>query len=501
MNNNLIVLPIVLPMVTGVALLLVGGRGQWQRLVAMAGTGAGFVAALALAVDVVRDGIQTLYVGGFPPPFAIVLVADMFSAMMVVLSFVVALAVLLHSFVTIDREREQHFYYAFVQFIMMGLSGSFLTGDIFNLFVWFEVTLISSYILVSLGGERVQLREGFKYVIINSVASSLFLVGVAALYASVGTVNMADLAVKMRAVQNDGMVLAIALLFLVVFGTKAAIFPLYFWLPRSYDAPPPAVAALFGGLLTKVGVYVLIRIFTLIFAPNPEVIRPIILWAAALTLIIGVLGALAQTNLRRIISYHVISHIGFMLMGVGIATPLALAGSLFYIAHDTIVKPALFLMAGIVQRLTGTMDVRRTSGLIAMYPGLAALFFAGALALAGIPPLSGFFGKFMLIQGAAGAGHYSMVAVIAGVSLLIVISMLQTYRHVFWGELRLGAKSPEQVRARAHRGVLVPSVGLVLLSLAMGLGAGGVAEYTLQSAAQLINTELYIEAVFGSVDP
>ncbi len=496
MNSNAIAFPIILPMITGILLIILGRRIRWQRTISILSAVGGLFLALYLASAVWRDGIQTLSVGAFAAPYGIIFVADLLSVMMVVLSTLVAIPVLLTSFLSLDKEREEYYYYAFFQFLLMGLNGSFLTGDLFNLFVWFEVMLISSYILLTLGGEPGQLQEGFKYVIINVLASALFLVGVAVVYASLGTLNMADLAVRVADVSNEGLTVAIALVFLVVFGIKAAIFPLYFWLPRSYDAPPPAVAAIFGGLLTKVGVYALIRVFTLIFVQSPSITHSLILWISGLTLIIGVLGALAQTNIRSIISYHVISHIGYMLMGLGIFTPFALAGSLFYLAHDTIIKTALYLLSGVSQQLMGSTNLQRLRGIKTLYPGFAGLFFVGALSLAGVPPFSGFFGKFVLIQGSIEAGEYGMVAVALGVSLLIVYSMIQIFRGAFWGEAP-ASDSVEPVSTTKYRTYLVPAASLVLVSAVMGLGAQAFVEFTLQGAAQLMNPNTYIEAVLG----
>ena len=496
MPRNVLVLPILIPMVAGVLLVIARSRTA-QRWISTASGALALCVSLTLLARVWNGGILTLAIGGFPAPFGIVLVADLLSAMMLVLTNIVALAVLAHSFLTIDEERERHYYYAFLQFLVMGISGSFVTGDLFNLFVWFEVMLFASYVLVTLGGGAFQLREAFKYVVLNIIASSLFLVGVGVVYASLGTVNMADLAVKAASVSNKGLFLAMAFIFLIVFGIKAAVFPLYFWLPRSYDAPPAAVAAIFGGLLTKVGVYSLIRVFTLIFVGQPAVTHTLIMWLAGFTLVVGVMGAIAQSDFRRIISYHVISHIGYMLMGLGVFTPFALAGSLFYLAHDTIVKPALYLIGGVAERITGTTDLRRYGGLIHKFPGLTLVFFLGALSLVGIPPMSGFFGKFAAIQGGFLAGRYGISAVALVVSLLILYSLILVFKEGFWGE-QAGSGEGGWERPQGYLWLLAPASALILLSAAMGLGAEFVAQLATKSAMQLLNPEDYIRAVLHS---
>lgn len=496
MSNNLLVVPIAMPMATGIILLFLRNRLNWQRIVSGLSAVIGLIVSFYLAATIRAHGIQVLYVGDFPAPFSIVLAADLFGAMMVILSMLVGTAVLFYSFLTMDRERENTFYYPLYQFLLMGVNGSFLTGDIFNLFVWFEVLLIASYILLTLGGEPNQLREGFKYVIINVLASALFLVSVAVMYSSFGTVNMADLAEKAAAVDNQGLVTVIGILFLIVFGIKAAIFPLYFWLPRSYFTPPTAVAALFGGLLTKVGVYAIVRIFTLIFIHDVGYTHTILIWVAGLTMLFGVLGAIAQMDFKRILSYHIISQIGYMIMGLGIFTPLALAGSVYYIAHHIIVKSSLFLTGGVTERLTGTTHLQRMSGVLATHPGIAGLFLLAGLSLAGVPPFSGFFSKFVLIEAGLLEGRYGIVVVAIVVSLLTLFSMIKIFRHAFWGEPSLAGGEGREPRDR-YRRLLLPVSGLLVFTVIMGFGAEYILGYAVQAAEQLMNPNLYIQAVLG----
>jgi multicomponent Na+:H+ antiporter subunit D len=389
----------------------------------------------------------------------------------------------------------------------MGVAGAFLTGDIFNLYVWFEVLLISSFVLLALGSERAQLEGAIKYVMLNLVSSFLFLIATGILYGAVGTLNMADAARKLQTLDNPDLVSTLAMLFLIAFGIKAAVFPLFFWLPASYHTPPAAVSAVFAGLLTKVGVYALIRVFTLLFTQNPDVTHRLILVLAGLTMVTGVLGAVAQNEFRRILSFHIISQIGYMILGLGLYTKLALAGSVFYIAHHIIVKTNLFLVSGVVHTLQGTYDLNRLGGAYRRWPWLAALFAVPALSLAGLPPLSGFVAKLILVQAGLAVGEYVIVGVALAVSLLTLYSMSKIWNAVFWQTQPELAPGPPRLVAGEHppgpltRGELVllvaPIVGLAVLTVLIGLLAGPVFAWAAAAAAELLDPAAYIRAVLG----
>ncbi|MBO8141942.1 MAG: Na+/H+ antiporter subunit D [Firmicutes bacterium] len=498
MSPNGLALPVVLPMLTGIALILLPRRAEWQRRISAVSTAVGFLIAVALIRQVRAEGIQVLYVGDFPAPFGIVFVGDLLSTLLVALNMLVAAAVLWYAFLTMDPERERFFFYPLFQFLLMGINGAFLTGDIFNLFVWFEVLLIASYILLTLGGEPYQLQEGFKYVMINMLASTLFLVSVSVLYGTLGTLNMADMAVKIAEVKDSPVVAIASVLLLIVFGIKAAIFPLYFWLPRSYVAPPGAVTAFFGGVMTKVGVYAMVRVYTLLFGVDDGFTYTLLVWIAGLSMVVGILGTLAQMDFKRILTWHIISQIGYMVMGLAIFTPLALAGAIYYVAHIMVVKTALFLASGVTEKLTGTTNLKKMSGLLTTHPALGALFFVGGLSLAGVPPLSGFFGKFTLIQAGLAEGRYGIVATAVGVSLFTLFSMIKIFRTSFWGEVRHKAAADRAVDLRTYGALLGPLALLVAVSVGMGLGAQFTVGYVLESAHQLLQPSLYIQAVLGS---
>ncbi|WP_017728444.1 Na+/H+ antiporter subunit D [Halalkalibacterium ligniniphilum] len=489
--NNLVILPVLIPLTIGALLIFFAKQHTIQRFISGLTVVGMLIVSIYLAVDVYQNGIRTLELGNWPAPFGIVFVADMFATMMVILSSIVGFVCLFFAFQTISSEREKYYFYPFYFFLLAGVNGAFLTGDLFNLFVFFEVMLIASYILIVFGGTKYQLRESFKYVIINVFASILFLVGVAYIYSVTGTLNMAHLAVRIAELEQQGVLNVIAVLFLVVFAMKGALFPLYFWLPRSYYGPPAAIAALFGGLLTKVGIYAIMRTFTLIFTHDPSFTHNIILALACLTMFFGVLGAVSQFDFKRILSYHIISQVGYMVMGLGIFTPLAIAGAIYYIAHHIIVKAALFLFAGATQKITGTTDLKQMGGLLKTHPWLAWLFFISAISLAGIPPLSGFFSKFPLILAGFEEGRYITVTVALLVGLLTLFSMMKIFIYAFWGEQKHTEKQAKYPIGK----LLLPIVPLVALTIILGFAAEPIFQYSLQVAEEILDPSVYIESV------
>lgn len=495
--NALLVLPILIPLATAILALLFWNYRRVQRGLNLAGAAALLAVAVWLLVSVWRAGIQATQIGNWPAPFGITLVADLLSAIMVVLAGLMGFAVAVYSLFSIDARRESFGYYPLLQVLLMGVCGAFLTGDIFNLYVWFEVLLIASFVLVALGGERPQLEGAIKYVTLNLVSSALFLAAVGMLYGVAGTLNMADLARQLSMLDRPGLVMALAMLFLVAFGIKAAVFPLFFWLPASYHTPPIAVSAIFAGLLTKVGVYALIRVFTLLFVQDTGFTHQLILLIAGLTMITGVLGAAAQQEIRRILSFHIVSQIGYMIMGLALFTPLALAGTVFYLVHHIIVKTNLFLVGGAVHHLRGSYELDKLGGLYRAAPGLAILFLIPALSLAGVPPLSGFWAKFVLVKAGLQTEEYLIVITALAVSLLTVFSMMKIWAAAFWKHEE-PAHAAGQTPQRSYRGLLAPITALAVLTVAIGLLAEPVFALAERAAAQLLNPAEYIETVLGA---
>ena len=494
--NSLIALPILLPLFVGAACVVVWRYVSAQRILTLAGSIVYLAVAVVLLERVASEGIQAVQKGAWIAPFGITIVADMFSAVMIATTGVVTLVIVVYSLGSMDRPREAWGYYPLFNILIMGVSGAFLTGDIFNLFVWFEVLLISSFVLLALGGERAQLEGAIKYVTLNLVASAFFLAAVGILYAMAGSLNMADLSLRLRDVAQPGLVTTLAILFLVAFGIKGAIFPLFFWLPASYHTPPVAISGIFGGLLTKVGVYALIRVFTLLFLSNVDYTHTIILWVGAITMVTGVLGAVAQYEFRRLLSFHIVSQIGYMVMGLGFFTPLALSGTVFFIVHNIFVKTNLFLVSGVSHRFHGTYDLKKLGGLYRSHPWVSMLFLLSAFSLAGVPPLSGFFGKLVLVKAGLGLEQFVVVAAALGVSLLTLFSMTKIWAEAFWKPL------PEGTAVNAPGGGMALMLGaivtLAVLAVVMGVAAGPFFELAQQAGDQLTNPEPYIRAVLGA---
>lgn len=493
--NNTVVLPLLIPLFTAVILVFFPKRLRVQRWVSGVSSLLSVAVSLLLLAQVREQGIQTLAMGGWAPPYGIVFVADPFAALLVLTTSVVSACCLFYSFWSIGEMREKHYFYPFVFFLLAGVTGSFLTGDLFNLFVCFEVMLIASYALIVLGGTRRQLRETLKYILVNIIGSTLFVAAVAYLYAAVGTLNMAHLSVRVAEAGQGGMLTVISVLFLIVFGLKAGLF-LFFWLPGSYSAPPAAVTALFGGLMTKVGMYALIRTFTLIFSHDSGFTHAWIGGMAAATMILGAIGAAAYSDLYRILCYNVVAGVGFIGFGLAVANKAALEGAVYYLVHDMVVKTLLFLLGGLIAAAAGSVRLREMGGMIAKHPLLGWMFFVTALSVVGVPPLSGFVGKLLIIQGGMEAGYYGMAAIGLAMSLVLLYSLMKIFIGAFWGVQKTDAAEQRQpVRMKP----LLGSAALLFL-LTIGLGAG--AEWVLPSISEsgrvLLDAQLYVDAVLGS---
>jgi len=428
----LLAVPILMPLAFAVVMLFFWNNYKAHKLLGLISSIASIFVSFIIFDKVSNNGIQSLQIGDWPAPFGITLVADLLSAIMVIITSVISFTTSVYSIATMDEQRQKFGYYPLLQILLMGIYGAFLTGDIFNLYVWFEVMLISSFVLLALGNKREQLEGAIKYVTLNLLSSAIFLAGVGILYGIAGTLNMADLARKIPLIGETNITTTVSILFIVAFGIKSAVFPLFFWLPASYHTPPYAVSAIFAGLLTKVGVYSLIRVFTLIFINDTNITHTIILIISGLTMLMGVFGAASQMEFRRVLSFHIISQIGYMTMGLGLYTKLALTGAIFYIIHHIIVKTNLFFISGIVNRFKGTYNLKELGGLYKLYPLFGLLFLIPALSLAGIPPLSGFWAKFLVIKAGIEANEFLIVGISLFVGLLTLFSMIKIWNEAFW---------------------------------------------------------------------
>ena len=494
--TNWLAAPIIIPFATAALSLLGRDRLRLQSGLAM------LAAAVHLALDAFllyrthTFGITVLHVGSWPAPFGIALVTDHLSALMLLITGVVYVAVTVYSRADINAIMVWRGYYPLLHILVGGISGAFLTGDLFNLYVWFEVMLMASFALLVLGRTRAQLGGGVKYVVINLLSTLLFLTGLALIYGMTGTLNMAHLHLKLQAVGNPAA--AVAVLFLTAFGIKSGLFPLFFWLPASYHTPPVAVSAIFSGLLTKVGVYTLMRTFTLIFPFADTGLRELVLVVAALTMIIGVVGAAAHVEVRRILSFHIISQVGYMVLGLGLFTPLALAGAVFYLLHHIVVKTSLFLISGLLRRYGGSFALADLGGFYGARGWLALLFFIPAFSLAGFPPLSGFWAKMILIRASLEIGHFALAGVAAVVGLLTVYSMTKIWNEAFWKPAPSSPADHTDPESEAAW-LVAPVVGLVVLTVTIGLFPGPLVELARQAAAELLDPEAYVYSVVGDL--
>ncbi|PIC84276.1 Na+/H+ antiporter subunit D [Sporosarcina sp. P1] len=489
--NNILVLPMILPILVGVILVFLRPYIRVQRVLSVLTTIASAAVAAYCLQHIHLNGIMRLDFGDWLPPHGILFVGDSFAMLLVLVACIVSSIILLYAFATTGIETEAMFFYPFFLFLVAGVNGSFLTGDLFNLFVCFEVMLLASYVLLTLGGRKTQLKEGITYVLINVLASWFFLLGIAYLYGVLGTLNMAHIAARVAETGQGPLLTLIAIIFLIVFSLKAGLL-LYFWLPGSYSAPPIAVAALFGALLTKVGIYALYRMFTLIFIHDP-IIYKIIGVLAIVTMVAGCLGAIAYSDIRQIVSYNVIISVGFVLTGLAVATNTAFQGASYYLIHDMVSKALLFLLAGTVVYLTGRSKFNEISGLIRNYPLVGWLFFLTMLAIAGIPPFSGFIGKVYIGLGAIETGSYVLLAVAFLSSIGVLYSLLRIFLNSFWGETTISEDDQKPFQKK----VGLPLVLLAILVVGLGIGAELLSPYIQDAADALANPEQYIRAVMG----
>jgi len=486
-------LPILIPLVFVIIFMTINSD-QWARRTAILGSGILLAVSVYLFAQTLQHEILVLYVGGWKAPFGIALVMDIFSGLMLLVSSFLVFVISIYACRFVNVSHRYKRFYLFFFSLVMGVNGAFITGDVFNLYVWFEVMLMSSFVLITLEASREQLEGGLKYMALNLVGSMFFLAGLGLLYGTTGTLNMAHLADILKADHEAVYMNTSAMLFFVAFGIKAAIFPLFFWLPASYHTPGITVTSLFAGLLTKVGVYALIRVFTLFFVQEQEFWHNLLLVLAGLTMVIGGMAASTHYETRRILSYHIISQIGYMIMGLGIYTPLAIAGAIFFTMHNMIAKTNTFLISGIINKLQGTYYLKDVGGLYRRQPLLAVLFMVPALALAGFPPLSGFFGKIMLIRAGFEARDYLVTAVAIYTGILTLYSMVKIWNEAFLKkDPRPQVREPHSVRPDFIE--LLPSVILGAASLAMGIFAAYVFDFTMEAANQLLDSSVYIEHV------
>jgi len=496
--NHWIIAPVLLPLATGALLLVLEWSGPAvKRALGIAATAALVPIALGLMSVACGGEQQIYYVGDWPAPFGIVLVLDRLSALMLVLSSLLATASLLYAIGGDDAKGAD--FHALFQFQLLGINGAFLTGDLFNLFVFFEVLLIASYCLIVHGGGAARTRAAMHFVVLNLVGSSIFLIALGVIYGSLGTLNMADAAVEAAAADADtrGLIRVAGLLLLVVFGLKAAMLPLGFWLPSAYRSATAAVACLFA-IMTKVGVYAILRVHILIFTASPAADLALEAWLLPLalaTVVLGTIGTVAASELRAMVSYLVIVSVGTLLVAVGLSSQNGLSAAIFYLVHSTLVTGALFLLCDLIGRQRGRIAARLDKSHAVYQPMLlGTLFFIAAIAVSGLPPLSGFAAKLSILQAAqasAAAAWIWGVILISG--LFIVVSLSRAGSVIFWRtEETRGEPRPVRVFEA------LPTAGLLAGAILLMLFGARVLDYSQATAAQLLDRSSYVDAVLAN---
>ncbi|TWG99284.1 multicomponent Na+:H+ antiporter subunit D [Mesorhizobium sp. J18] len=480
-----VIAPVAVPILFGAFLLMVRHHTRVHAVITLCALGLTFVANVLLLGRVLADGPVVMTMGRWLPPFGISFTADTLGASMALVGTLVAIVCALYSTRDIEAVGRRYGFYPFMLLMMAGVGGAFLTGDIFNLYVWFEVFLISSFGMLVLGSEERQLDGAMKYGVLNLIATTLFLIATAYLYGIFGTLNMADIAGKAGELRGTAPLTTLAMLYLLAFGMKAAAFPVNFWLPASYHTPRIVTAALFGSVLTKIGVYALLRTLVMLFPPERAMLSGLIAWVAAATMILGVMGALAQTDIRRMMGFVVISGIGVMMAGLALGTVEAVAGTVLYAFHSMLLMAALYLLAGIVNEAVGSYSLREVSGLYRSHPLLAG----GAFVL--VLPASGLWPKVLLVKASLDAGNGWLAFAILASGILTTIALGRFFILAFW---RQGPDAALQGE--------VPVVGYVVLAaltlpvIAIGVYPEPFIRIAESAAAGLIDPSVYIGTVF-----
>lgn len=490
--SSLAALPVVAPVVLAL-LLLAWPLPSPARRLAMASALAlllGF--SLWLLHLVLNEGPLVLRIGGWLSSYGIVLVADTLAVIMLALAAFTALGSVLYGYAAMPARDEHPLRLPLMAFLLAGINLSFVTGDLFNLFVAFEVMLLSSYALLTLEVGARDSRQAWSYLTINLVGSAVFLAACGYAYSLFGSLNFADIIVRTDALAGDFRVTLLAVVLLLVFGLKAGLFPLYYWLPGSYPMLPAPVAAFYAGMLTKVGVYVLLRMVGTVFPPSLADVHTLLAWAAGLTMVFGVLGAVSQARVQKILSYHIVSQIGFMVLAIGLFSPFSFAACVFYIIHHIIVKATLFLVGGVVERAHGTDELAQTGGLWRLTPWLSIVFVVQAMSLAGLPPLSGFWGKYMIIQEGFSLSQWTLVGLSLVASILTLLSMLKIWLGAFWASP--SAAKPPLWDGPARRMTLV-GVSMMAVSLAIGFYPQPVLRVAEKAARETLDRRVYVERV------
>lgn len=494
--ENLIVVALLAPLLGAILSYFFQTKSAVSAGCAVVTCSLGLLASLGLVQATADGSVYALAVGEWKAPFGIVLVADTFASLMLVICQLVVLASLIFSIKLLPAHFKRRSVYALILTLSLGTNGAFLTGDLFNLYVWFEVLLLSSFALMAMVPGKPARTGTWRYVVINLVSSILFLAAAGLVYGKTGTLNFADLHVRLQDSPDSFLLDSSTALLLGAFGIKSALIPLAFWLPGSYPQMPPALSAMFAGLLTKVGLYAFFRVFGMVFAVDEMLPHQTVLMGLALlTMLGGVLGAVGQNDMRRILSFHIISQVGYMALALAIYTPLAIAAGIYYLVHHIVVKANLFLTTALVEEHAGSSSLDTIRGVARSSPVVALLFAVPALSLAGLPPLSGFFAKFSLLKAALADSDWMAALFVALVGILTIFSMLKIWRNLFWGQAEEDAVTSRKAPTRS---LVITSAALAIVTIFIGIAAGPIFGLAQVAAQSLLEPQAYLEAVLGT---
>jgi multicomponent Na+:H+ antiporter subunit D len=492
-----VVLPLVLCLMGAAATLMLRRSGALTFMFSLLVLVGVIACEITLLLRVLENGPLSMTMGKWLPPFGISFAADIFGAGFALAAAVVTLVVLVYAQGERGADSGRDGFHSMVLLLLAGVTGSFLTGDLFNLYVWFEVMLIASFGLIVLGGTPAQLDGAVKYGFLNFLGTTLFLMALGLLYGLLGTLNMADI-LRVATAANPAAMAGVAALLLLAFGMKAAVFPVNAWLPAAYHTPPAVISALFAGLLTKVGVYAMLRALVVLLPASRDLLEPVLVGIAVLTLLVAPLGAIAETNLRRSIGFLVIGGIGSVLAGIAIPSLAGVSGAGLYVFHAILTMTALYLVAGLVERQTGEVDTRRMGGLYAAGTPVSFLFFALVLATAGVPPFLGFWPKLLLLQAGLAESGWTGWLVAAALVLNAVLTLIagsRLWAHMFW---RSAPAAPVVAASTSDAGnwLRVGATGaLVALVVAAGLWPNGMFEAARLGAPDLLDPARYVAAI------
>ncbi len=515
MHNDWIALFVILPLAGGIITTALCGNVVLQRIAGLLVLGATGLTAVLLGSQLSPEvPVLVSFMGGWQPPYGIAIALDGVSATLIGIANIVAIAAYFHSFSTLSPAMERRWFHPLFHLLILGVNFSFITGDLFNLFVAFEIMLMASYALIVLGGGRAQMSQAYKYVVLNLVGSTVFVLTAGLLYGIVGTLNYADLARIVSDAKSTGAALptgfqTLSVMMLFVFALKGAVFPLWFWLPDTYHTMPSSISALFAALLSKVGVYAVLRLFPSVFAsPGAEgltFVNQILPIAAGLTMLIAIGCALSAMNVRRILAMVLIAHVGYLIFGITLMRPMAFAATLHYMGQEMIVMAGLMLCCGVIEKRAGSMRLDELGGLAKSMPGVATMFFVLMIGLIGVPPLAGFYGKALLLREGIGAGSWGLVSATVFTAVLTLVVMLRIWVRAFWGESNSpGFAVPEGAEAGPSLRYGFAMVGISITAVA-SVGYGFAAEPTLAWATyatrELDNPQEYMFAVLGDRAP